>query len=81
MLHQFFKRIEYRKGRVSAIVATARKLTVIVWTMLTRKMNYNPIPSEEYLDKMRQNQLKNIRRKIKQLNVRPDEIEFANGML
>lgn len=76
-LQQFFKRIAYRKGRVSAIVATARKLAVIVWTMLTRRVNYNPIPSVEYLDRMRQNQLKKISRKIKQLNVRPEEIDFA----
>ena len=37
MLHQFFKRIEYRKGRICAIVATARKLAVIVWTLITKK--------------------------------------------
>ena len=76
-LNQFFKRIAYRKGRVCAIVATARKLAVIVWTMLTKRVNYNPIPSVEYLDKMRQSQLKKIRRKIMQLNVRPEEIEFS----
>jgi transposase len=77
MLHQFFKRIEYRKGRVSAIVATARKLAVIIWTMLRKKMAYNPIPSQQYLDRIRQNQLRNLRRKIQQLDVRPEEIDFT----
>jgi transposase len=77
MLHQFFKRIEYRKGRISAIVAAARKLAVIVWTMGTKKMAYNPVPTQEYVDKMRQNQLRHLRRKIRQLSVRPDDIDFV----
>lgn len=77
MLHQFFKRIEYRKGRISAIIATARKLAVIVWTMITKKVGYNPIPSEDYRNKMRQNQIKHIKRKMRQLNVSLHEIDFA----
>ncbi len=34
-LSPFFKRIAYKKGRVAAITATARKLAVIIWHMLT----------------------------------------------
>src|SRR5215210_2083962 len=40
-LSNFFNRINYRKGRVSAISATARKLAVIVWNMVVRKQPYN----------------------------------------
>ena len=35
-LRDFFQRISFRKGRVSAISATARKLAVIIWNNLSR---------------------------------------------
>lgn len=35
-LSNFFNRINYRKGRVSAISATARKLAVIIWNMVIK---------------------------------------------
>ncbi len=73
----FFKRIQYKKGRLVAIVATARKLATIVWNMLVKKVAYNPIPLKQNLDKIRQNQIKNIQRKIRQLNINENEIIFA----
>lgn len=76
-LVNFFKRIQYKKGRLIAIVATARKLATIVWNMLVKKTTYNPVPTKENSDKIRKNQLKNIQIKIKQLNVREDELLFA----
>lgn len=39
-LSGFFKRIAYKKGRVAAITATARKLAVIIWHMLTKEEPY-----------------------------------------
>ncbi|MCH7408958.1 transposase [Belliella sp. DSM 111904] len=35
-LRDFFQRISYRKGRISAISATERKLAVIIWNDLFR---------------------------------------------
>jgi transposase len=35
-LSNFFNRINFRKGRVSAISATARKLAVIIWNMVIK---------------------------------------------
>ena len=75
----FFKRIQHKKGRLIAIVATARKLATIVWNMLVKKMTYNPVPTKENLDKIRKNQIKNIQRKIRQLSVREDELLFATA--
>ncbi len=46
-LSDFFRRIAYRKGRLAAVSATARKLGVIIWTMITKKAPY--MPSREYL--------------------------------
>ena len=39
-LTPFFKRIAYRKGRNAAITATARKLAIIVWNMITKTQLY-----------------------------------------
>ena len=42
-LRDFFHRINFRKGRVSAVSATARKLAVIIWNMIVRGVPYyNP---------------------------------------
>jgi transposase len=36
-LHQFFVRIKGKKGYMEAVVATVRKLAVIIWNMLAKK--------------------------------------------
>ena len=46
-LRDFFMRINFRKGRLSAISATARKLAVIIWNMVTKGQQY--INPEGYL--------------------------------
>ena len=52
-LSNFFKRVAYRKGRQSAVSATARKLAVIIWTMITKKMQYQPPTDYLFLDQKR----------------------------
>lgn len=65
-LSDFFKRINFRKGRVSAISATARKLAVIIWNMVTKKVPYfNP---ENYLFVDQKRKLKLVARIKKQIN-------------
>ena len=39
-LHAFYTRIKARRGHGKAIVATARKLAVLFWCMLTRSQDY-----------------------------------------
>ena len=39
-LHAFYERLKVRKGHGKAIVATARKLSVLCWCMLTRDEDY-----------------------------------------
>lgn len=53
VLSKFFKRIAFRKGRVSAISATARKLAVIIWNMEVKKVPYKPEITYEFLDQKR----------------------------
>ncbi len=76
-LNQFFRRIAFKHGRMPAITATARKLAVILWNMLTKKEPYKYEETEAYNDRLRKQQLKNIQRKIRTLNIQENELKFA----
>ena len=52
-LSNFFKRIAFRKGRVSAISATARKLAIIIWNMIVKRVPYKPETEYQFLDQKR----------------------------
>ena len=79
-LADFFKRINYRKGRVSAISATARKLAVIIWNMITNKTPYkNP---EEYLfldQKRKLGLVKRIKKQIAKFTLTPEELGLISN--
>ena len=49
----FFKKIAFRKGRMAAISATARKLAVIIWNMLVKKTTWQAVNSNEYQQQQR----------------------------
>ena len=79
-LRDFFKRIAYKKGRGVAINATARKLAVIIWNMVTKGEQYNP--PEEYSLKEQKRKLKalnNIKKNIKKFGITPEDIGFATS--
>ncbi len=63
-LSNFFKRIAFRKGRCAAISATARKLGVILWHMLTKKESYNPPSVYEYLDQKRKRKVRELQKQL-----------------
>ncbi len=76
-LSKFFKRIAFRHGRKKAITATARKLSMIIWSMVTKKEQYNP--PEEYLfldQKRRWGIVKRIKKKIAKLDISADELSL-----
>ena len=52
-LRDFFHRINFRKGRVAAITATARNLAVIIWNMLAKGVQYENLEGNLYLDQKR----------------------------
>ena len=52
-LRDFFQRISFRKGRVSAISATARKLAVIIWNMVVKGIPYVNPEGYLFLDQKR----------------------------
>lgn len=76
-LSAFYRRIAFRKGKSTAVVATARKLAVIVYNMLQNKQQYQPQGLEEYQLKVRTQKLKNIQRTIQKLQVKESELSFA----
>lgn len=76
-LNDFFKRINYKKGRATAISATARKLAVIIWNMLVKAQDYNPPKEYLYLDQKRKLKLVNrIKKNIAKFEIKPEDVGF-----
>lgn len=73
-MKKFFCRIAFKKGRAAAITATARKMAVIMWNMIVKKQSYNPQKEIDYELRIRKNVLNNLKKKMKQLNIQPDEL-------
>jgi hypothetical protein len=69
----FFRRVAFKKGRGAAVTATARKLAVIIYNMVTKKESYLPF---NYAMKTEQMQAKRIAKIKNQLSVlKPDELK------
>jgi len=80
-LSEFFHRIAYKKGRMTAITATARKLSVIIWKMLTNKENYKPIENEKYREKVRTQRIKTIKKQLTLLDLNQDELDLITASI
>lgn len=79
-LSDFFRRIAFRKGRATAVSATARKLGVIIWTMITQKVAYKPPTEYLFLDQKRKQKLvERIRKNITKFNLKPDDFTFVTS--
>jgi len=76
-LNNFFRRINYKKGRATAVSATARKLAVIIWNMLYHKVQYNPPIEYLYLDQKRKMKLvSRIKKNIAKFDLKPEDVGF-----
>ena len=74
-LAKFFKRIAYKKGRQIAITATARKLAIIIWKMITHKEKYKPTETHMFLDEKRKlGIVKRMRKKIANLGITTQDL-------
>ena len=73
-LSNFFKRIAFRKGRTSAISATARKLAVIIWNMLVKRVPYKPDTNYEFLDQKRKRKVMEMKKLIHKFDITPDDL-------
>ncbi|MEI2695234.1 MAG: transposase [Saprospiraceae bacterium] len=77
-LSDFFRRVCIKRGRASAVSATARKLAVIIWTMVTKKIQYDPPKEYLMLDQKRKLGLvSRIRKSIAKFDLKPDDLGFA----
>lgn len=77
-LRDFFHRINFRKGRVSAITATARKLAVIIWNMVTKGIPYQNPEGYLYLDQKRKlGIIKRIRKQIDKFGLNNDDLQIT----
>ncbi len=72
-LGKFFKKIAFRKSRQAAITATARKLAVILWNMITKKEQYKPTNQYVFLDEKRR-AIAQLRKKISKFGIDPNGI-------
>jgi len=72
-LGRFFNKIAYKKGRQAAITATARKIAVILWNMVTKGEQYMSKTPYIFLDEKRK-QLAIIRKKISKFGIDPNEL-------
>lgn len=76
-LRDFFQRISFRKGRVSAISATARKLAVIIWNMVVKGVPYCNPEGYLFLDQKRKLGLvKRIKKQIDKFGLTDVELGF-----
>ena len=79
-LSDFFKRVAYRKGRQSAVSATARKLAVIIWTMITKKVSYSPSTQYLFLDQKRKLRMVNrIKKNIAKFGLNSEELRIVTN--
>ena len=79
-LRDFFHRINFRKGRVSAISATARKLAVIIWNMVTKGISYHNPHEYFFLDQKRKMGLvKRIQKQIIKFELKAEELGFVTN--
>lgn len=79
-LAKFFRRIAFKKGRQTAINATARKIAVIIWNMVTKKEPYQP--RENYLfAHQKRHLLKKIKKQLKDMGLNPNEMGFTTSNL
>jgi hypothetical protein len=77
-LRDFFQRINFRKGRVSAISATARKLAVIIWNMVVKGIPYINPEGYLFLDQKRKLGLvKRIQKQIDKFALTTQDFEFV----
>ncbi|WP_299762761.1 IS110 family transposase [uncultured Pontibacter sp.] len=77
-LSDFFRRVAFRKGRQAAVSATARKLAVIIWNMLSKGVQYQPPTQYLFLDEKRKLKLvQRIKKNIAKLDLGPEELGFT----
>jgi len=77
VLKRFFDRIAYKKGRAAAVTATARKLAVIIWNMVIKQQQFQPIDETSYNERIRKNVIDNINNKMRRMNLSINDLALS----
>ena len=79
-LSDFFRRVAYRKARATAVSATPRKLAVILWNMITKKIPHSPPMEYQFLNQKRKLRLvAKIKKSIAKFELKYDDLGFADA--
>ena len=77
-LSNFFNRVCYRKGRTVAVSATVRKLAVILWNMVVKKLPYKPPTEYLFLDEKRKLKLvARVKKQIAKFELTKEDVGFT----
>jgi transposase len=68
-LTNFFNKIAFRSSRISAVTATARKVAVIVYNMLTKKEEFQSEKIEGNKQKIKLQQIKKIKKNLHKFDI------------
>jgi len=79
-LCSFFKRVAFKKGRIAAITATARKLATIIWNMITKAQPYQRAKVEVNTQKQRLNKIRSLQHQVYRLDLTENEIKRLLSM-
>lgn len=74
-LTPFFKRIAFRKGRIAAIIATARKLAMIIWNMIIKKEPYKRELVELNSERQKSLKIKQVEKRLFAPELNKEELE------
>jgi len=66
-LGDYYRRIKARQGAGKAVVATARKLAVIYYNMVSKKEGFNPNQLLEYQEKYKQKKIRSLEKRLADL--------------
>lgn len=66
-LGHYFRKMKAKGGNKYAIVATARKMAIIYYKMITQKVDFNPIQMDDYREKMKADKIAYHQKKLAQL--------------
>ena len=76
------KEYNIRRGRIAAVSATARKLGVILWTMIVKKVPYQPPTQYLFLDEKRKLKIvKQIRKTIAKFDISTTDLQIGNKLI
>ena len=79
-LRDFFQRMNFRKGRVSAVSATARKLAVIIWNLVVKGISYINPEGYLFLDQKRKLGIaKRIQKQITKFGLTNEDLNFVTN--